>query len=93
MGLSTALYRRSLLSVDSVDLLPSSRYVISTCRLSWFLLTLVSFAHVRLLSRCIPMNFTSGVPTPNPYRTDLIAQGDLFCFTLVLPIDVAMKFH
>jgi hypothetical protein len=25
MGLSTALYRRSLLSIDSVDLLPSSQ--------------------------------------------------------------------
>jgi hypothetical protein len=44
--LSTALYRRSLLSIDSVDLL-SSQFI---C---------FAFAHVSLLSRCILMHFIS----------------------------------
>jgi hypothetical protein len=38
MGLSTALYRRSLLSVDSVDLLTSSQCICFAFRLSCFLL-------------------------------------------------------
>jgi hypothetical protein len=38
MGLSAALYRRSSLSVDSVDLLPSSQCVCFASRLSCFLL-------------------------------------------------------
>jgi hypothetical protein len=52
MGLSTALYRRSLVSLDSVDHL---RFI----RLSCFLLVFLSFGHVSLLSRCMPRYFSS----------------------------------
>jgi hypothetical protein len=45
MGLSTALYRRSLLSIDSVDLLPSSQCICFAVWLSCFLLILMFFAH------------------------------------------------
>jgi hypothetical protein len=41
MGLSTALYRRSLLSIDSVDLLPSSQCICFAVGLNWFLFLLV----------------------------------------------------
>jgi hypothetical protein len=43
MVLSTALYRRSLLSVDSVDLLPSSHCICFDFRLSCFLLPMSVF--------------------------------------------------
>jgi hypothetical protein len=59
MGLSTALYTRSSLSVDSVDLLPSSQCVCFASRLSCFILVLMCFTHVSLLSRCMPRYFTS----------------------------------
>jgi hypothetical protein len=44
MGLSTALYRRSLLCIDSVDLLPSSKCICFAFRLSCFLFVLMCFA-------------------------------------------------
>jgi hypothetical protein len=51
MGLSTALYRRSFLSVDIVDL-PSSQCI---C----FAFCLMCFAYVSLLSRCMARYSTS----------------------------------
>jgi hypothetical protein len=48
-GLSTALYMRSLLSVDSVDL-PSSQCICFAFRLSCFLFGLMCFANVRLIN-------------------------------------------
>jgi hypothetical protein len=57
MGLSTALYRRSLLSVDSLDL-PSSQCIRFPFRLSWFLLVLMCSVRVNLLSRCMSRYFT-----------------------------------
>jgi hypothetical protein len=56
MGLSTALYRRSLLS--SIDLLPGSQLNCFAFRLSCFLLDLMCFAHVGILSKCMPWYFT-----------------------------------
>jgi hypothetical protein len=65
MGLSTALYR-SLLPNDSVDLLPSSQCICFAFWLSCFLLVLMCFAHVSLLSRCISHHF-SGVDQHCPF--------------------------
>jgi hypothetical protein len=47
MGLSTALYRRSSFSIDRVDL-PSNQCICFAFWLSWFLLVLMWFVHVRL---------------------------------------------
>jgi hypothetical protein len=49
MGLSTALYRRSLLSTDSVVLLPRSLCLCFALRLRRFLLVLMCFSHVSFL--------------------------------------------
>jgi hypothetical protein len=54
MGLSTALYRRSLLSIDNVDLLPSSQSICFAFGLNCFLSVLMCFAHVSFLSKCMP---------------------------------------
>jgi hypothetical protein len=43
MGLSTALYRNSLLSIDSVDLLPSSQCNCFAFRLSCLHATIFTF--------------------------------------------------
>jgi hypothetical protein len=51
--------QRSLLSIDSVDLLLSSQCICFAFMLSCFRLVLMCFAHVGLLSRCIPRYFTS----------------------------------
>jgi hypothetical protein len=59
VGLSTALCRRSLLSVGSVDLLPSTQCICFAFTLSCFLFVLKCFAHVSLLWRCMPRYFTS----------------------------------
>jgi hypothetical protein len=59
MGLSPALCRRSLLSVDSVELLPSSQFIYFAFWLNCFsFLDLMCFAHVSLLLRCMPRHFT-----------------------------------
>jgi hypothetical protein len=53
MGLSTALYRRSLLSTGSVDL-PSSQCIYFAFWLSCFLSDLMRFEHASLLSDACP---------------------------------------
>jgi hypothetical protein len=47
VGLNTALCRRSLLSIDGVDSLPSSRCICFAFKWSRFLLVLMCFAHVK----------------------------------------------
>jgi hypothetical protein len=42
-----------------VDLLPSSQFICFAFRLSCFLLVLICFVHVSLLSKCMPRYFTS----------------------------------
>jgi hypothetical protein len=58
MGLNTALYRGSLLSIDSVDR-PSSQWVCLAFRFICFLLDLLRFAYVSILQRCMPWYSTS----------------------------------
>jgi hypothetical protein len=53
IGLITTLYKSNLLSVDSVDCLPSSQYIFLNPTLSCFLFILICFAQVSLRSRCI----------------------------------------
>jgi hypothetical protein len=50
MGLSIALYRRSLLSSDSVDLLPGTQCICFAFSLNCFLLDFICFAHVRIIN-------------------------------------------
>jgi hypothetical protein len=58
MGFSTALYRIHLLSIYSVNLLPSNQCISFASWVTCSLFLLYMFEHISLLSRCIHMYFT-----------------------------------
>jgi hypothetical protein len=59
ISLSIVLYMRSLLLVESFDLLPSNQYILVRVIPSCFRFAKMRLPHVSLLSRCSPRYLTS----------------------------------